>query len=308
MSFALLWIETLITTLLWVAMVDCWAVRRKRWTALAARIIARILPVLPLGIFVTVGGIMKNAEIEPSWIEYSLTLLLAYLIGAIWIWRSGRRIVDGIISVKLWPAKRLATYLLVSAVLTNMTLWNMDLAVQSRAAVLKVEAGSLVLAACPPVASDLQNAAPLYEKAFAQLNADPNWKTVDPDGDINSPTIIDILKRHSSTIALLRKGSELPVCRFDRDFAHPSISIVLPELNSSRQAALILRLQVRRELQDGQIAQAVSDVDSILRLGRHFGQGPALIYCLVSFGINKIGFDTLQEVLPRIDKSEQGGF
>ena len=61
-----------------------------------------------------------------------------------------------------------------------MTVLNMDLAIQSRCAILSVDVNSIYLATQPAITSDDQNAALIYEKVFAKLKEFPSTDVKNP--------------------------------------------------------------------------------------------------------------------------------
>ena len=116
-----------------------------------------------------------------------------------------------------------------------MTFWNVDLAVRNEAATLRTEA--VMLLSVTPQVDDDRNAAVLYEKAFARLKQDTSFTSpgspMEQDNpDPASPAVAQLLDRHANTLRLLREASAMPACRFEHDFVHPRISMLLPELGN----------------------------------------------------------------------------
>jgi hypothetical protein len=243
-----------------------------------------------------------------------VSLLLAYLIGASIIQHRARRRAMGTApAAASWRRMPLALSLLVAAAVGYMTLTNMDLALRARCAVLSVEINSIYLATLPAVTSDAQNAAPLYEKAFAGLRDDQkDEETVQnpPTGNGDSfnpeePATIGFLKHETATIALLRRAAALPACRFDRDLLEPDIAIMLPDLNEVRNAANVLGLDAREEIARGRAAPAIADAAAIFGMSRHFGERPLLISALVGIGIDAMGDKTLEQALPVVKSQDE---
>jgi len=175
MSYALLWIEVLIVLLLWVAAAGAVLSHiRYRFIAAVALFIAWLWPLAVLGGLTWMTAAMKFwSNISENWFGYTLSLLVGYVIGIIVILAIGRRReAPGLARASAeWPRGRLALAFLVAFTLATMTLWNMDLEVRGEAAAVRTEAGALLLAVVPPQLPDEQNAATLYEKAFARLKA-----------------------------------------------------------------------------------------------------------------------------------------
>ncbi|MGD0541353.1 MAG: hypothetical protein ABSB33_07540 [Tepidisphaeraceae bacterium] len=173
-----------------------------------------------------------------------------------------------------------------------------------------MEINSVYLATLPAITTDAQNAAPMYEKAFARLSDDPpndvnnppigNSETFDP----NEPATIAFLNHQAATIALLRRAAALPACRFDSDLMDPDISAMLPGLNEERNAASVLKLHAREEIARGHASSAIADAAAILGMSRQFGQRPLLVSALVGIGIDALGITTLEEALPAVKSQD----
>ncbi|MDB5293272.1 MAG: hypothetical protein JWL69_4513 [Phycisphaerales bacterium] len=314
MSFALLWIEVAAVSLLWVATLTACTARMKRnWARRMAVAAVAILPLAVLGGFVATAAVLKfGAQLETNWFEYAVSLLAVYLIGTIAIIRQGARRPEAGMGRRAvgWSRGRLALALLTVAAITTMTIWNMDLEMRGRAASMRVEAGALMVAVAPPSTSDAQNAALVYEKAFTRIAADAALREAsstwdDQTPDLAEPTTAAILARHASTIAMLRQAGALPECRFEHDFAHPSFSILLPELAQVRTAASLLRLHARSEIAQGRVNSAMTDMGAIFQLGAHLGREPLIVCSMIAFGIDSFGANALQEMLPAVTRPEQ---
>jgi hypothetical protein len=190
------------------------------------------------------------------------------------------------------------------------TLLIIDNAVAAQAPYLRLEAGQLMQTNMPPVVSEQQNAAPLYQQAFAALDADPASKDQDSPLttattiDVASPAVIDLLARHAATLDLLRRAADRDTCRFQRDWTRPSFDMLLPEMQSLRTAARLLVLDARREAADGNAEDALRDVARIQRIGRHAASEPILISNLVGIAIDTMALETLAQVLPTLRKSD----
>ena len=85
MNFALLWIEVLLISLLWVATLAAFVGRlKRRWVRGLLVSVVLGVPLFFLGTFVFGASVMKfSTKIEPSWFIPALSLLLAYLAGVI---------------------------------------------------------------------------------------------------------------------------------------------------------------------------------------------------------------------------------
>jgi hypothetical protein len=190
----------------------------------------------------------------------------------------------------------------------------MDVAIRARCAILSVKAGQEYWAMAPAVVSEDQNAAPLYEKAFARLRADMgedvnnpptgNHQTFDP----NEPATISFLKRQAGTIQMLREAADRPACRFDsdvQDFSAQRIPNDMSQENIERHSANVLWLHAKEELAHNNAAPAIADTISVKKMARQFGQRPMLISALVGMGIDAVGNAMLKEALPKVTDRAQ---
>jgi hypothetical protein len=314
MSYAMLWIETLAVVMLWDAM----------WTAIAAHasrkfvsggtvLIAGLIPLAFLACDAALAGFLKFAmHLETNWFTYALSAFIVAVVGSVVVLFRGTRRVPpaGQWASAAWPRARLAAGLFAAVAVTAMTLWNMDLEVRQQAAMTGLEAGATMVSVAPPPLADSRNAALIYEKAFARLRADPACKSGDSvlgreNVDVKSPEVQAFLEHHAPTIKLLRQAAELPDCRFDQDYAHPSISMLLPELNECRGASRLLQLHLRSELAQGRIDSAIEDLRCMLHIAQAAGSEPILVSALVSIAVEADAFAAMQSVLPAVSKAEQ---
>lgn len=316
MSYGLLWIEALLTSLLWLATwTACSAgIRRsRRWLVRLPGLLVFLIPFAIYGGLTYVTGMLKYSfHLVHNWFAYALSLLLAYCGGAIILFFCARRrsVIAPEISARSWPRGRLALGLAAAAAITCMTLWNMDLEVRGQAANLRIEAGAMMLSVAPPSLSDSQNSALLYEKAFRQLATDPQM--VGPDSPFedsipneNHPVAAALLQRHAPAIKLLLKAATMPEGRFDHDYAHPRVTMLLPELTGARRATHLLWLGARYELAKGHVDSALGDLNAMFRLSHTIAGQPFLVNALVAEGLDNMAIEALQDVLPAIVKPEQ---
>lgn len=314
MSYGLLWIEALIVSLLWVAMAATVSarIRSRGWAGLLLLAALAVLAVV-LGAPLAFSAIMKfGGGLAESWFGYCLLLFIAALVGGVIIlWLARRRPAPGAArAAAAWPAGWLGVALLGMLLLDLMTFWNVDLAVRNDAANLRTEAGAMLLSVAPPPVDDERNAAVLYEKAFARLKQDkslvsPDSPLAQDNPDPASPAVARLLDSHATTFRLLRQASTMPACRFEHDYAHPSISMLLPELNGCRTGAELLALAAKREALSGNAAQAIDDLNAIFRLARAAGSSPIIVCNLVQIGIDAVGVKTLEAVLPHLSRADQ---
>ena len=314
MNFALLWIDGLMISLLWVATLAALFGRfHRRWVRGLLMPITVGVPLFFLGSFVFAASATRFATaFKPDWFGYSSSLLITYLIGASLILQRGRSTEAGLRPASAtWSRGPLAFALMTAVAVGYMTLSNMDLVIRARCAIESVQVNAKYFAALPAAPSYSQNAATYYEKAFAQLRDDPPTDVNNPPTGNNDvfdpaePATIAYLKRRADTIALLHRAAALPGCRFDLDISDPDISAMLTDLNTNRLAANVLNLHAREELAHGNVGSAIIDDQALLQMSRHIGQRPMIISGLVGVGVAAIGLSTLEMTLPAVTTSKE---
>jgi len=297
--------------LLWSAVFTAAAARTRpgwiRWILLA---VAVVVPVLSLVPWVGLTAILAfNARLQANWFAPTLTALLSALIGGAWIVRAGLtpRAAPAAAS---WPIVGLAAMFVLAKAVVAGTLLFIDNAVAAEGRMLRVEASQIMATALPPAPAPDDNAAPLYQRAFAALAADKTIReehapAADPlTADPASPEVAAILARHAASLDLLRRAADKPGCRFDRDWSRPSIGMLLPEVQEMRWAARLLALAARKAAADGDATAALADIVRIHRLGLHAAGEPILVSGLVGQAIDSLGIATLADVLPRLEKAD----
>lgn len=315
MSYAIFWTVVLAASLLWVAAFEAILGRsRQPWLRGALVFLVLAAPLVPLSAFVFATAMMKFvSKVEPNWFAYAISLLLAYILGAVLVTRIGARHPLGQPpAAARWRRVPLALVWLSSVMLSFTVLHHVDQEIRERCAFESAKVNFVYLAALPALASESQNAAPLYEKAFAALRTDHeeekavhNPPTGDHDEfDPNEPATIAFLAREASTIALLRQAAALPACRFADDFGGSlDLNRVMRNLNAERNVANVLNLQAREAAAHGDGSTAIGDAIAILRMGRQFGERPTIVAGLVAFGIDALGDATLETALPAVTSS-----
>lgn len=316
MNFGLLWIDALLIAVLWVAaLAACVGRLKRKWLRVALMFLVVLIPLGLLGLYVLFAANLKFAlEIEPNWFVYALSLLLASIVVTVMILRRAARREPGMPpNAATWHRGALGFAWLTAVAVGYMTLVNMDLAMRARCAILSVQLNSVYLATLPAVTSDAQNAAPIYEKAFARLHdAREDEKKVDnpPTGDSdrfdpNEPATLAFLAGQAETISELRRAAAMPACRFDADLMGPELNVMLPVLNEERNAANVLGLDAHEAMARGRTSLAIDDVQTIFGMSRHFGQRPLLVSGLVGIGIDGLGSRMLEDVLPMVKSQDE---
>jgi hypothetical protein len=140
----------------------------------------------------------------------------------------------------------------------------------------KGEPTSLVEAAPPPV-PDAENAAVVFEKAFAVMAAN------------------ELPSENAEAMRLAREAMKRPRCRFDLDYtAGPAM--VTPHLAKLRHLARLFSSKALLNAHNGLPDKAAESVGSIFGLARALDEEPLLISNLVGIAISGIGLDALERI------------
>ena len=307
MGYAMFFLAVVAACLLWSAAFTAAAARtRSGWLRRLLVAVAILAPLAALAPWLVATGLLAfQLRLETNWFAATLSCAVAALIGGIWIAVAGmsRRIDDAPVAAA-WPVVGLAGLFVIAKMVVLGILLILDNAVAAQAPYLRMEAASLMETHLPPVVTDTENAAPLYQEAFLLLDTDPTTRENDsPLGkpmaaDLDAPATVELLRRHAPTLDLLRQAADRDVCRFTRDWSRPAVDMLLPEIQSIRNAARLLALAARREAADGDIAAALRDVARLGRMSRHAASEPILISGLVGLAIDAVALDTLAGVLP----------
>jgi hypothetical protein len=320
MGHFLFFVSVVASCLLWSAACTAAAARTHRpWLRLLLEAMAVLAPVVALAPFVAFTGFLAFVKHMPTnWFGPTLTTFLSAFIGGTWIvWAGLARASSMPLRAEAapaplaarWPVVGLAAAFVMAKAVSFGTLLILDNAVAAQAPYLRLEAAQIMQANLPPAVADADNAATLYHQVLPVIDAEPAFKDdtsplADRSFDITSPRVAEVLTRHRSTLDVIRRAADLDVCRFHRDWTRPSIAMLLPELQSLRQAARLLALAARREAADGNLPGALRDVVRLQQMGRHAAAEPILISSLVGNAIDTMALDTLTDVLPRLRKAD----
>ena len=293
--------------LLWSAACTAAAARSNRRRALWL-FLGLALPVLALLPWLLASGYLAfDARMRPNWFGAVLTVALSALIGGIWISRAGLTTIasSSVAVAARWPAVGLFALAILAKAVSFGTLLILDNAVAAEARAMRVEAAEMMQAALPPAPVDAENAARLHLQAGAAIAAAPDLTAADgpladPQFDIASPAVGDLLTRHAALVDTIRRAADMPGCRFARDWARPSIEMLLPEMQAMRTEARILALAARRGSFEGRPAEAVADAVRLGSLGRQAGSEPILVSSLVGLAIDGEALSVVADVLPRL--------
>ena len=254
MGYALLGIENLIVWLLFVATVlACIGRLHRRWLRSILWLLVvsiLLLAYMALTIFTAFLHFQKVSVV--GWFWCTLILTVFFLVGCIWLVRSGLRQDDQESAPTVagtWPRGKLAIALGVAVALHLMTFWNIDLAARQQLEALRGEAGALALSVAPSRVSDRDNAAIVYEQAFEGLfpmnsrekALKEKWKRWTNPGetglDVKEPDLRQFLQSNAGRIALLNKAATKPGCYFEHDYHWPTFAMPLPEIQLCGRSA-----------------------------------------------------------------------
>jgi hypothetical protein len=330
MGYALIWIEGLAAMLLLVALSAAWSARwSRRWRQLALPLSAALM-VLLLAATLTYGAALLKYRfhglVPHDWFVYTLSWTIVFLAG---VWRIFSRGLkqsgeERIPPARSWPRGRLALALAGAAVLFAITLSNMDLAIKVQLAEARAEASAVLLAMTPPPIDDKDNAAPIYQEAFAALTPIDNviprpnrkhplppwkqqmrnwtrkvwrqpfhWNCPDPfdlSFDWRDRELTEFLHGQKRALTLLRKAASKPACRFpssDPFTYFDGAGLRYAPESSFSQASQLLALDARVQAAAGDTRTAVDDIAAILGIARHTSD----------LAVEKEGWQTLSAVL-----------
>jgi hypothetical protein len=175
---------------------------------------------------------------------------------------------------------------------------------------LRTEAGALAMSAAPARVPESQNAAPLYEEAFAAMGDLSQWpedyirisnnsqsaETFDP----HDPKLALFLKGQEQSMVLLRRAAAMPGCYFEHDYSRPRFDMVMLDAARTSQwmgAWTLFSLSARVKATAGQSDAALAEVETMLRMARHREAEPFLLWLLLGASMEGRAADTLEYVL-----------
>jgi hypothetical protein len=312
MAHLLFFVAAIAASLFWTAACIAAAARierpRLRGLLVATGVIVPPLILLPWLLLAT--WLAFGIGLRTNWFAPTLTAFLSAVIGGWWICRAGlaRSAAGDGRAAAAWPAFGLAALFLAAEAAAFGTLLGIERDVVAAGRALRVEAAQLMTASLPPAPAPDDDAAPLYERAFAELAADKsltasdsppakllaNWKTA----NVTTADGAALLARHAATLGLVRRAAAKPGCRFVRNWTRPSLDMLVPEYPSMREAARLLALAARRESAAGDSAAALRDVALLGRLATHTAAEPLVIAGFYSIAIDTVALEALAAVLP----------
>ncbi|HVC98941.1 MAG TPA: hypothetical protein VND64_35075, partial [Pirellulales bacterium] len=330
MGYLLLWIENLVVSCLFVALITaCLGRLRSRRRQLAGSVSVVLL--MFAGYAALTGfeaGLEFGNRIRIGWFRPLLLLTLVFIAGASSIARRGMRLAPGSATVPAadWARDKLGLALMAAVAMQLMTFWNLDAAVTQKLAVLRTEAGALAVSAAPRDVDDGDNAAFGYQMVIEAMGLGKDWPKVwndaitvanDPQSpqnalkegvaefDFAGAELGRFLERHAAELTLLRQAADKPGCRFDRNYAQPGFDMLLPEIQDMRLAVQLLAVHARSQAAGGMLRSALADVHAMYAIAVHVGSEPFLVSMMVAADIDRLARDTLVAVLSAARPTEQ---
>ena len=314
MGYTLLWIESLATSLLLVAVALAWAARVKSRIVRAIMWLPIALLLLVVYVALTFATSYLHFHCYLSLVYFFALLLLTfgYVAGVVVLRLVGfsRSSTDssGAVRAAAWPLGRLQAAFLVVATLHMMTFWNLDLSIRQNMAAVRAESASLALSAAPARISDRENAALIYRQAFEMMGDTKSWpeawnewttleKPEDQKAKASDPALRELLAEKAPVLALLHAAAAKSACYFDRDYGRPNFGILLPELQQLRQTTKLLILDAYAKDNAGDRSGSLSDLNVIFTIGEHAANEPLLISMLVGAAIDRIALKAFQVIV-----------
>lgn len=162
-----------------------------------------------------------------------------------------------------------------------------------------VASATLLTGAPAPAQTDLGNNAALrYWQAFSIIDNDIRDTTNQiakrmHDASLRlSPKEKAAMETSADTVALLLEASAMEACDFGVQY-EKGPGAILPHLGAMRSGALLLQVDARMMLNDGDPAAAVDRAEAILRMSHHLSSDRLLISSLVSASIFSGGADLI---------------
>ena len=247
------------------------------------------------------GFMLRARHMLFPWLGYFLTMELVSRAGAgLILWRGLRSPAgsagESAPAARGWPRSRLGLAALAALALSFMPFQDLDAAALAEISALRSEAGALAVFVAPPAVREADNAALVYEQAFEAVPAEdsypPEWKErlqdwqKEPEAHLGEAGFVEYFERNEPAMKLFRAAAELPACRFDRNFAQPSVNMILPELTKMRAGARLLAADARTRISRGDLAGAAGDIGALRSMARHMRSDPILISLMVSMAID----------------------
>jgi hypothetical protein len=133
-----------------------------------------------------------------------------------------------------------------------------------------------------------------YRQLFERTNLFP----VPPQAQTPAADVLFALNQYSATLDELQEAGRRPLSRFPLEYdADDPAAVLLPHLARMKNCARVLQLRAVAELEAGQPAQALQDIELMLRLADAIRDEPILISHLVRIAIFNLALQPVWEGL-----------
>jgi uncharacterized membrane protein YiaA len=312
MSFILLWIETLLATTLFAAMMITPGARREsRLTRVALYAVGLGLPALFLGYLVVMFGLIRFvAGLRGHGFWMAVLLLLAFVASFVVVRTIAvRPDATGLRRAMGWSVTRITTAFLVCLTLLGMTFWNLALQAQVEIQDLRTQAGALALSVAPPPVPDSQNAFLVYQQAterYQSAATEEDKQTDLRDLDPRSPQAAAYLERQKKTLELIRRAADMPQFYPGLEYAMPTesdMTTIIDNLPPIRAHANLLVLAAKAQAAE-RPDLALDDCRRLYAMANQVGTAPMLLNGLVSIAVDTLASRTTAQILPAMAAKE----
>jgi len=162
----------------------------------------------------------------------------------------------------------------------------------------------------PPPLADEENAALIYEQAFAEIGEIPEQMTdllemqpseLTPE---HKDALQDFLAEKAIGFSLLDKAASYKACRFPVDYEEGFVAD-LPHLSKLRECARLLALKSLLEVDKGNVGQALRTCLQTKNLGESLSIEPFLTSQLTRIGVSHVMLRSLENILSEDDLSAE---
>ena len=159
----------------------------------------------------------------------------------------------------------------------------------------------------PPEVPDAENAAVLYQQAFARLNLSPADERAlsDLTASIRQPpkrqppriaTIEPIIANNAAAIELLEAAARRPKCRFPVDWSDP-VNAEYPHHAKLRRCSRLLAAETALEARRGRMVRALHAAQVSFAMGEAIRSEPSLLGLFSRYAIQAVTLRALQAAL-----------
>jgi len=150
-----------------------------------------------------------------------------------------------------------------------------------------------------------ENAALVYEQAFLALD-DPalepqgkvlftlDMRTADPAKWREAE---QALTRYDNVLALTDQAASMPRCGFEIDWSSDQTALFPPYLSKMRSLARIQHIRARISARNGNMAQAIDDIDTMFRMAKSMEDQPLIIHQLVRIAVMSMATKAIEDAI-----------